>query len=145
LEGAGISVVIQENLPPLVGDSDCIHQVFGNLLENAIKYGSSAAQPRIEFGGKEEGDEIHVFVKDNGKGIPPEYHERIFKLFHRLDPDKDGVGAGLTIVKRIVEVHAGRVWVESRPGEGATFWLAFPKIERLRADTLSMNQSNHQG
>jgi signal transduction histidine kinase len=123
LAAAGISVVIREDLPPLVGDMDCIQQVFDHLLANAIKYGSSAAEPRIEIGAERHGGEIRAFVKDNGKGIPPEYHE---KIFNRLGHDKQGVGVGLAIVKRIVEMHGGRVWVESAEGRGATFWLGFP-------------------
>ncbi|HVP11550.1 MAG TPA: PAS domain S-box protein, partial [Phycisphaerae bacterium] len=120
-----IKVDIQADMPVILGDSQRIHQVFDNLLVNAIKYGSDAADPRIELGAMQEGDEVRAFVRDNGKGIPPEFHDKIFKLFHRLDHDKDGVGVGLAIVKRIAEVHGGRVWVESPPGEGATFWVSF--------------------
>ena len=116
-------------MPTVVGDRERVYQVFDNLLVNAIKYGSNASEPRIEFAARQVGGEILALVRDNGKGIAPEYHEQIFKLFHRLDQDKGGVGVGLAIVKRIVELHGGRVWVESRPGEGATFWLALPKRE----------------
>ena len=126
LAAGKINLVIQDDMPAVQGDRVRMTQVFDNLLINAIKYGSSADKPRIEFGARADGDEIRAFVRDNGKGIPPEYHEKVFKLFHRLDPDKEGVGVGLAIVKRILEVHGGRVWVESREGEGATFWLSFP-------------------
>ncbi|HVP13005.1 MAG TPA: hybrid sensor histidine kinase/response regulator [Phycisphaerae bacterium] len=127
LASGRIAVTIQDDMPSIMGEKHRIQQVFDNLLVNAIKYGSSAAEPRIEIGARQDGTEIHAFVKDNGKGIAPEFHERIFDLFQRLDQDKDGVGVGLAIVKKIVQVHGGRVWVESDEGRGATFWLAFPR------------------
>jgi signal transduction histidine kinase len=66
-------------------------------------------------------------VKDNGPGIEPQYHAKIFGLFQRLDSSKEGTGVGLTIVSRIMQLHGGRVWVQSELGHGAEFWLAFPK------------------
>jgi signal transduction histidine kinase len=122
----GISVTIQADLPVIRGDKDRIYQVFDNLFVNAIKYGCGAAEPRIEIGARWDGAEVHAFVKDNGKGIAPDFHEKIFELFQRLDQEGDGVGVGLAIVKKVVQVHGGRVWVDSRAGEGATFWLVFP-------------------
>jgi signal transduction histidine kinase len=71
--------------------------------------------------------EIRVFVKDNGPGIDPQQQERIFTLFHQMDPNREGSGVGLAIVRRIMNVNGGRAWVESIVGQGATFWLAFPK------------------
>ena len=80
--------------------------------------------PRIEIG--QQGEENHkpiFYVKDNGIGIAPEYHDRIFGLFNKLDPKSDGTGIGLALVKRIVEVHGGRVWLESEVGKGSTFYF----------------------
>jgi signal transduction histidine kinase len=81
--------------------------------------------PVVEIGtrGKDEEGRPIFFVRDNGMGIDPRYQERIFGLFNRLNPDIEGTGIGLTLVKRIVEVHGGRIWVESHPGEGATFFF----------------------
>jgi len=82
---------------------------------------------QISIGGDVRGKEVLYFVQDNGLGIDPCYHQRIFGLFERLDHTKGGTGVGWTIVSRLMEMHGGRVWVESKPGAGATFWLAFPK------------------
>ena len=67
-----------------------------------------------------------MFVRDNGPGIDPQQHEKIFGLFQQLDATNEGSGVGLAIVRRVMEVHRGRAWVESTPGKGSTFWLAFP-------------------
>ncbi|MGA7193864.1 MAG: ATP-binding protein, partial [Anaerolineales bacterium] len=84
--------------------------------------------PIIEIGqrGEEDGKPI-FFVKDNGMGIAPQYHERIFGLFNKLDPQSEGTGIGLALVKRIIEVHGGRIWVESEPGKGSTFCFTLPQ------------------
>jgi signal transduction histidine kinase len=71
-------------------------------------------------------------VKDNGPGIPPQYHKKIFALFQRLDTQKEGTGVGLTIVSRIMGLHGGKAWVESEPPHGATFWLSFPKQPQFK-------------
>jgi two-component system, LuxR family, sensor kinase FixL len=129
LVNAGISVEIHEPMPAMIADRDRVLQVLDNLVVNALKYGSGGKDPRIEIGGEKRDDEMRIFVKDNGKGIPGEFHTKIFGLFQRLEMDREGAGVGLAIVKRVVEMHGGRVWVESRPGEGAAFWLAFPAGE----------------
>ena len=86
--------------------------------------------PRIEIGqrGEEEGKLI-FFIADNGMGIAPEYHDRIFGLFNKLDPKAEGTGIGLALVKRIIEFHGGRIWVESEEGKGSTFYFTLP-VER---------------
>lgn len=95
-----------------------------NLLDNAIKFMGSQTHPQIRIGATrdEQGKPI-FFVKDNGIGIAPQFSNRIFGLFNKLDADTQGSGVGLTLVKRIIEVHGGRIWVESQPGEGATFYF----------------------
>jgi PAS domain S-box-containing protein len=127
LEPRGITVQPQPNLPAVRGDRQRLTEVLQNLLENAAKYMGAQSDPRIEIGqhGEDNGKPI-FFVRDNGIGIAPEYHERIFGLFNKLDPRSDGTGIGLALVKRIVEVHGGRVWVESELGKGSTFYFTLP-------------------
>ena len=126
LADRGITVVVQEAMPTVYGDEDRIVEVFDNLITNAIRYGCDAEEPRIEIGAEDDDNKYRIFVRDNGQGIRAEQHDKIFGLFQRLHPGKDSTGVGLAIVRRIVEVHGGRVWVESSPGSGATFWVEFP-------------------
>ncbi|NTU57226.1 MAG: histidine kinase, partial [Anaerolineales bacterium] len=106
-------------------------EVVQNLVDNACKFMGEQAAPRVEIGARsargtdEQGRPI-LFVRDNGMGIAPEYHERIFGLFDKLDPASDGTGVGLTLVKRIVEFHGGRIWVEGEAGNGSTFLFTLP-------------------
>ena len=125
LEEAGTTLEIQDGMPEIVADRTAISRVFENLLNNAIKYACKGRHSKITVGSETLDDEVRFFVKDNGPGIAAEYHTKIFGLFQRLDSDQDGTGVGLTIVSKIMQVHNGRVWVESSPGEGATFWLSF--------------------
>jgi signal transduction histidine kinase len=126
LADRGITVAVQEAMPTIYGDEERIGEVFDNLITNAIRYGCDAEDPRIEIGAEDDDNKYRVFVRDNGQGIRAEHHDKIFGLFQRLHPGKDSTGVGLAIVRRIVEVHGGRVWVESSPGSGATFWVEFP-------------------
>ena len=121
-------VEIDPRLPVVWGDRTRLLEVFQNLLENAVKYAGDAPRPRIEIGVREGAGSVAViFVKDNGAGIEPRYHEKIFGLFERLETAPDGTGIGLAIVRRIIEVHGGRVWVESEgPGCGSTFCFTLP-------------------
>ena len=128
LSERGVTLTVQPDLPVIEGDEERIAQVFDNLLGNAFKYGCAGNDPVIEIGAEEVDSEVRVFVRDWGPGIAPEYHSRIFELFQRVATDKGGTGIGLAIVKRILEVHRGRVWIESEMGAGATFWVAFPKL-----------------
>lgn len=127
LEASHITVLTQPNLPAVHGDRQRLLEVLQNLLDNAIKYMGDQPNPRIEIGQQgEEEDKPIFFIKDNGIGIASEYHERIFGLFNKLDPKSDGTGVGLALVKRIIEVHGGRIWVESEPGKGSTFYFSLP-------------------
>ena len=122
LEAHHVTVQIQSNLPTVHGDRQRLTEVLQNLLDNAAKYMGDQPDPRIEIGQQgEDGGMPVFFVKDNGIGIAPEYHERIFGLFNKLDAQSEGTGIGLALVKRIVEFHGGRIWVESELGKGATF------------------------
>ncbi|RPI93206.1 MAG: PAS domain S-box protein [Chloroflexi bacterium] len=130
LQEKNIEVKIQEDLPVLFGDSQRLSEVIQNLLDNAVKFMGGQTRPVIEIGtrGEENGMPV-IYVRDNGMGIASEHHERIFGLFNKLDPRAEGTGAGLAIVKRIIEIHGGRICVESEPGNGATFYFTFPGSE----------------
>lgn len=124
----GVVVYIQPDLPSVRVDKPRLIEVMQNLLDNAAKYMGAQAKPHIEVGhqGVEDGKPI-FFVRDNGMGISPEHHERIFGLFNKLDPTSEGTGIGLALVKRIVELHEGRIWVESEAGHGSTFYFTLPR------------------
>lgn len=128
IEANAIQVVIGQDLPVVYGDRVRLVEIVQNLLDNAAKFSSETANPRIEIGMKGLDENLHpiLFVCDNGIGIAPEFHERIFGLFNKLNPQIEGTGIGLTLVKRIVDVHGGRIWVESQPGHGATFYFTLP-------------------
>jgi PAS domain S-box-containing protein len=122
IDQSRVDVVVQSDLPAVLGDEKRIAEVVQNLVENAIKYRGDQAAPRIDIGWRDCGDEIVVVVGDNGMGIDPRFQEGIFGLFDKLDVRSEGTGVGLALVKRIVEVHGGRVWVESEGlGKGCRF------------------------
>lgn len=124
IEKSKATVHMQPNLPIVHGDRQRLTEVLQNLLDNAAKYMGDQADPLIEIGQQgEEDDKPIFFVKDNGIGIAPEYHKRVFGLFNKLDSQSEGTGIGLALVKRIVEVHSGRIWVKSKLGEGSTFFF----------------------
>jgi signal transduction histidine kinase len=125
IQNGGIAVSIAPNLPNLYGDRARLVEVVQNLLDNACKYMGDQPHPRIEIGYQSSSDGKNIFlVRDNGMGIDPEYHQRIFGLFDKLDPRSEGTGVGLALVKRIIEVHGGRIWVESEgQGHGSTFYF----------------------
>ncbi len=124
----GVEIEIAPDLPVAEVDRPRIVEVFRNLLDNAIRYLGEPASPRIEVGSRTDPDgEPVVYVRDNGVGIDPRYHDQVFRLFERLHPDGDGTGVGLALVQRIVEVHGGRIWVESEgAGSGSTFCFTLP-------------------
>jgi len=117
LDKQHVDLVVQTGFPTIKGDALRLSSMLQNLIENAIKHMGDQAAPRIEIGIRQEGKDYIFFVSDNGKGIEPRYHESIFGLFTKLDNNSEGTGIGLALVKRIVEGHGGRVWVESE-GEG---------------------------
>jgi PAS domain S-box-containing protein len=123
----GIAVHIDPNLPDVYGDRPRLSEVLQNLLDNAAKFMGDQKEPRIEIGcdGEEDGKPI-FHVRDNGMGIPSEHFDRVFGLFNKLDPKTDGTGIGLALVRRIVEVHGGRIWVKSEAGKGSTFFFTLP-------------------
>ena len=130
IEEQGITINIHPNLPSIYGDKRRLLEVLQNLIDNAAKYIGDQTEPYIEIGQNGEEEEKSIFfVKDNGIGIAPEYHERVFGLFNKLDPTSEGTGVGLALVKRIIEFHGGRVWVESELGKGTTFYFTLPHAQ----------------
>ena len=112
----------------LFGDRPRLCQIWQNLIENAIRYRSVNSIVCIELGVQQVSGETVFFVKDNGIGIAPEYHAKIFGIFEKLDPKSPGAGLGLTMVQRIVEKCGGRIWVESEGiGKGACFFFTLPQ------------------
>jgi signal transduction histidine kinase len=129
LRAAHVRVDVLPGLPSVHGDRTRLLEVFQNLIENGVKFRSGQGEPVVEVGSRPGPDGPIVYVRDNGVGIDPRYHDRVFALFERLDPRVEGTGVGLALVKRIVEVHGGRVWVESEgAGKGATFCFTLPEV-----------------
>ena len=125
-----VEVEVADDLPVVIVDRVRLTEVMQNLLDNAIRFMGDQPSPRIYIGVRydQDKDQPIYFVQDNGMGIALQYHDNIFGLFNRLNPQIEGTGIGLTLVKRIVEVHGGRVWVESAVGEGATFCFTLGHI-----------------
>ncbi len=123
-ERATIRVV--SPLPRLHVDRPRFSQVLQNLLDNGIKFHRTGVAPVVEIGAEADKGGVRLYVRDNGIGVEKRYQEKIFGLFERLDTEREGTGVGLTIARRIVEQHGGRLWIESEPGGGSTFWISLP-------------------
>ena len=129
-----VTVMVDPSLPVVYGDRHRLLEVLQNLIENSVKYMGGQPEPRIEIGARQDEDEAVLFVRDNGVGIEPRYHEKIFGLFERLDAGTEGTGVGLALVKRIVETHGGRIWVESEgKNQGTTICVMLPLTEQTLA------------
>ena len=126
-------------LPTVTGDPILLAQLFGNLLDNAIKYMGACPERRITVGLDENG-ERRFFVRDTGPGIPKDAHDQVFRLFRRLaNGNPPGEGIGLTLVRKIVEKHGGKIWLDSAPGRGTTFWFTL----RGPAPVVAMEGTNY--
>ena len=132
IRARGVAVTVG-TLPHLAAVRVELEQVMRNLIANAVKYIGDGPAPAIEVGAADRGTVFECWVRDNGIGIDPAYHDKVFDLFHRLrEVDAEGTGIGLAIVKKIVDAAGGRVWVESVRGEGSTFRFTWPKPNRDR-------------
>jgi signal transduction histidine kinase len=112
------------------GDRIRLIEVIQNLVDNAVKYMGDQPEPHIHIGthGRDGTGYPIFFVKDNGMGIDQGYHQKVFGLFEKLNPQSEGTGIGLALIKRIIEVHGGRIWVESAGlGQGSTFYFTLPE------------------
>jgi light-regulated signal transduction histidine kinase (bacteriophytochrome) len=126
-QGRKVEVTIAD-LPPCYGDVILLKQVLLNLLSNALKYTRKRDVARIEVGAEIRNGEYVCQVRDNGAGFDIRYADKLFEVFQRLHPQSEftGTGVGLAIVRRAIEKHGGRVWVESAPDQGATFYFSLP-------------------
>ncbi len=127
IKETGTKLEISE-LPSCEGDEVQINQLFSNLIDNALKYLDPEKTGMIRISGHEEKEESVYRIEDNGIGIPPEHLDKIFKIFNRLDPSSSsGEGLGLAIVQKIVNIHRGKIQVESESGKGSTFSVSLPR------------------
>lgn len=122
----GVQIIVSDNLPQVAADRPRLLEVWQNLIENAIKYMGEQTSPQIELGVCDriiDGHQVKVwFARDNGMGIDQRYHETVFGLFNKLDAQSEGTGIGLALVRRIIDFHGGRIWVESEGiGKGSIF------------------------
>jgi len=126
------AAVNYSELPVLVVDNNQVFSLLQNLVTNALKYNTSR-HPAVEIGCQEDGDVYRFFVKDNGIGISPRFHDRIFMIFQRLHTRREysGTGIGLALCRKIVERHNGRIWVVSQKGQGSVFYFTLPKTKEL--------------
>lgn len=128
IEESGTEIVVG-SLPAAVADATAVGQLLSNLVTNALRYLQPGRAGRIELGGGPENGANRYYVKDNGVGIPPAAQKRLFQVFQRFRPDlAEGEGIGLATVKRIVDRHGGRIWVESTEGTGTTFHFTLPAV-----------------
>ncbi|MBW1700291.1 MAG: GAF domain-containing sensor histidine kinase [Deltaproteobacteria bacterium] len=121
------TIEITSDLPSVYGEVSRIRGAIENLIDNAAKFMGDQPNPIIEIGVQQNGDETIFYIRDNGIGIESEYHEKVFGLFDKLDQNIEGTGIGLTIVKKTIEKHGGRIWIESEgTGKGTTFCFTLP-------------------
>jgi light-regulated signal transduction histidine kinase (bacteriophytochrome) len=142
LEERGARIALPRPLPTITCDKTRVTELFRNLITNAVKY-NDKKEKVVEIGCVDAaaGAAKAFYVKDNGRGIDPEFHQEIFRIFKRLQSaqdSEDGTGAGLTFVKKIVERHGGKIWVESEPGKGATFYFT---LEASQHDAKSESRA----
>lgn len=130
LMAGNIKVNVEPDLPVVHGDRPRLVEVMQNLIDNAAKFMGDQPAPQIDIGVQRKNNQHIFFVRDNGIGIQPAYHEKVFGLFDKLDAQSEGTGVGLALAKRIVEVHGGQIWVESEgKGQGSTFCFTLPVKE----------------
>ena len=121
-----IEIKLVNTLPVVKGDKTKLQQVFQNLVSNAIKF-SDKDKGIIEIDFLSKKDHYQFSIKDNGIGIEKKFHDKIFKIFHVLNKSKDSTGIGLSIVKKIINLHEGEIWLKSQPKIGSTFYFTLKK------------------
>lgn len=126
IKSARMDVLVANDLPVVHVDRMRIVEAMVNFIENSIKYKGEQQNPRIDIGYRTEAKETVFYVRDNGMGIDPSQHQKVFDLFYKVNNKSEGTGAGLAIVKRIIEVHGGRIWIESELGKGTTVCFTLP-------------------
>jgi len=130
-----LQLEVSPDMPRVFVDRSRLLEVIVIMIDNAIKYVGQREGGRIEIGSRIDPEETIYYVKDNGIGIDPEYHDYVFGLFDRLDPSIEGSGVGLTLAKRIIELHRGRIWIESKGnGTGSTVLFALPTGDDMVAE-----------
>jgi chemotaxis family two-component system sensor kinase Cph1 len=122
------ATVTHDDLPTVLAEPTQLTQLFQNLIGNAVKFRREGEDPRIHVGCRRDNGHWLFRVQDNGIGIDPEFHEKVFLIFQRLHGREKypGTGIGLAICKKIVEQHGGRIWIDSKVGEGSTFCFTLP-------------------
>jgi signal transduction histidine kinase len=144
LAAAHVEFAVEPELPVLYGDRARLQEVVRNLVDNAAKFMGRQEHPRVVVGARPGAHGPVWFVRDNGIGIDPKHHQRVFGLFERLDPAVEGTGIGLALVKRIIEVHGGRVWVESEgPGQGTSVCVSLPPRPVVSEERLATAAATH--
>ncbi|MHC5540686.1 sensor histidine kinase, partial [Singulisphaera rosea] len=140
----GAEIRVPAPLPMIWGDRDRLGQLLANLIGNGLKYNTEPA-PWVEIGALsvDPGPQVTIYVKDNGIGIDPQFHAKIFQLFRRLHTreEYEGTGAGLAICTKIVQAHGGRIWVESEPGQGSTFFISLSRPPSTESRTEAPHAS----
>lgn len=147
LASRGVEVSVAGGLPNVHVDRLRLVEALTNIIENSIKYMGEQPSPRIEIGQRAEKDgsvkEAIFYVQDNGIGIEPSQHRKVFDLFYKIDKKSEGTGAGLAIVKRIIEVHGGHIWIESKKGQGCTVWFTLPLAKRSADSSTAENNMDN--
>ena len=120
-------IEVADAMPPVYADIIRLREIMHNLIENAIKFSRESTRPEISIEAARIGRSVVCRVRDNGPGVEPQFHERVFKLFDRLNPRIPGTGIGLALAKKIVEIHGGEIWIEGNGNrQGACFCFTLP-------------------
>jgi signal transduction histidine kinase len=133
IDARSAELEIERPLPAVLGDANLLEQILVHLLTNALSFVEDRTTPRIHIWSEERNSMVRIWIEDNGVGIDPEYHQKVFQIFERLDNDETrrGTGIGLAIVSKAVQRMKGSVGVESQPGQGSRFWIELPLAEEI--------------
>ena len=132
IKSSGVEVSVAEDFPTVHVDRMRMVEVLVNLIGNSMHFMGEQHRPKIDIGHRLDDDKTVFFVRDNGIGIDPEQHKKVFGLFYKVDRSSKGSGAGLAIVKRIIAVHGGRIWIESEKGKGCSVCFILPTTEEKK-------------